>query len=118
MKKLLSLTTLLLTLVVFISSAQSTFAATTTNYNQATVSWPYNSSVKCYNIYYGLTTKTQMKWSYSARCIPSSLKMLQYTIKYLNPGTSYSYTIASVAYSGKEVYWTPVQTLKTTQMIW
>lgn len=118
MKKVIS-TTLLLTALGFASLAPSAFAATTStpveHYNQAVASWGTVVGAKCYNIYYGWDGRmNKPTWNHAVRCvhnsnIPNSTSQL--TIGGLKQGRSYEYTVAAVAFSGKESNWTPIKPL-------
>lgn len=102
----------------FVSSAfaQTGSVATTPaeSFNQATVTWPLVTGAKCYNIYYGKTSKTLPMWKHSVRCLPNT--SWSYTIGYLKMNTSYSYSIAALNYAGKEFSWTPIALLVTSPM--
>jgi len=122
MKKILSTTafiSLLSFAPFFVSSAiaQSTTVTPTPveYYNQATVTWPLVTGAKCYNIYYGRTTKTQLMWKHSVRCVSNTT--WKYTIGYLKQNVSYSYMVAALDYSGKEISWTPIAPFVVSPMV-
>jgi hypothetical protein len=113
MKKIIVSLFTLVSLVSFVFPTTSFASTTIQQFNQATASWVFVSGAKCYNIYYGKTNKPQT-WNYSVRCVPNT--MWKYWIKDLQQGVSYSYTVAALNYSGKEISWTPVKPLVTSPM--
>ena len=76
---------------------------------QTTVTIPSTPNATGYNIYYG---QTGQKFTNAVRNIPVSVH--QYTISYLKIGVTYQYTQAAIV-NGKEVNFTPVQTIKNLQ---
>jgi hypothetical protein len=104
---------LALVLGVYFPFIRPAFAASSEQFNQATVTWQFVSGAKCYNIYYKRTTDTS--WKHSVRCLPKS--MWTYTIGYLKLGVSYVYTVSALNDFGKEISWTKVAPLVTTLMV-
>lgn len=121
MNKLISTTALITVLgfaPFFVSSAfaqSSSVQSVPEQYNQATVTWPLVPGTKCYNIYYGKTSKTQPMWKHSVRCLANTT--WKYTIGYLKQNVSYSYTVAALNNAGKEFSWTPIARLITSPMV-
>ena len=110
MKRIISLSAILLILFLSQALTSQAFASSSERFNQGVVTWNLVYGAKCYNIYYRRTTQTN--WTHSVKCVPNN--MWQYTIHCLKQGVSYVYAVAALNYAGKEISWTPITPLVST----
>ncbi len=80
-------------------------------FDKAVVPLPQIPGTVSYNIYYKAQSESQ--FTNAAREIPTSYST--YTINYLKLNTVYKYRISAKDITGKEIYWTPEQTITNEQ---
>jgi hypothetical protein len=78
---------------------------------QATVTLPKVDNAVAYNIYY--KQGTDSKYIHAARGVPTTVST--YTISYLKKDKQYQYRVSALNATGKEFWWSDLQTVTATQ---
>lgn len=80
-------------------------------YTQAHVSWSPTPGAVSYNIYYKPQTETT--FIHAVRHLPAD--STAYTITFLKKGVTYDYKISAADASGKEFWWSTVNTMNAVE---
>lgn len=112
MKTTKSVFSLLFTGLMFLFLVNTTFAASTSKFAWANVSWQGMPGAKYYNIYYKETGDKTFK--YAVPKIPWNAT--SYPILYLKKGVIYRYSVSAIDPSGKEIWLTGLKKLNSVPM--
>lgn len=104
------LKTISLTGLFLLASSGVVFAA---QFNQGIVSWTTQPNARCYRIYYK-ETKAPL-WQHSVGCKDLSATSFRYTIGYLKPNVSYTYSVVAVWFDDQE-HWLGNHVMHVTPM--